>query len=51
MGSVGIFYGHLDYFWAVWYVLWLFGNVVIIWYIFHLLGYQEISDNPATAEF
>jgi hypothetical protein len=34
MENVGIFYGHLEYFTAIRYILWSFGNVVIIWYIF-----------------
>jgi hypothetical protein len=34
MESVGIFYGHLEYFTAICYVLWPFGNVVVIWHIF-----------------
>jgi hypothetical protein len=44
----GIFYGHLDYFTAIWYTLWSFGNVVTIWYIFHHFEIlrQEKSGNP-----
>jgi hypothetical protein len=40
MDDVGILYGHLDYFAAIWYILWYFGifygNLVYfmaIWYI------------------
>jgi hypothetical protein len=29
----GIFYGHLEYFTVMWYILWPFGNVVVIWYV------------------
>jgi hypothetical protein len=36
--SFGVFYGHLVYFTAIGYVLWPFGNVVVIWYIFLRLG-------------
>jgi hypothetical protein len=32
MENAGIFYGHLEYFKVVWYILWPFGNVVAIWY-------------------
>jgi hypothetical protein len=32
------FYGHLQYFTAIRYVSWQFGNVVVIWYIFHRFG-------------
>jgi hypothetical protein len=38
MESVGIFYGHLEYFTAFWYILCSFGDFVIIWYIFHRFG-------------
>jgi hypothetical protein len=34
MENVGISNGHLEYFTAIWYILWSFGNVVIIWYIY-----------------
>jgi hypothetical protein len=34
MENVGIFFGHLDYFTVIWYILWPFGNVMVIWYIF-----------------
>jgi hypothetical protein len=30
----GIFYGHLLYFTDIYYILWPFGNVVVIWHIF-----------------
>jgi hypothetical protein len=30
MEDVGIFYGHLIYFLAIWYIVWLFG---LFWYI------------------
>jgi hypothetical protein len=28
-----ISYGHLEYFTGIWYMLWPFGNVVVIWHI------------------
>jgi hypothetical protein len=31
--NVGIFNGRLEYFTAIWYILWPFGNVVVIWHI------------------
>jgi hypothetical protein len=38
MENAVIFYGHLEYFTAIWYILWPFGNVVVIWYIFPRFG-------------
>jgi hypothetical protein len=38
MENIGIFYGQLEYFTAIWYVVWPFGKVVVIWYIFHRFG-------------
>jgi hypothetical protein len=34
MENVGIFYGHLEYFAAIWYTLRPLGNFVAIWYVF-----------------
>jgi hypothetical protein len=50
--NAGIFYGHLEYFTVIWYILWPFGNVVAIWYIFSRFGTlcQETSGNPALRE-
>jgi hypothetical protein len=47
MENDGICYGHLEYFRVIWYILWPFGNVVIIWYIFPRFGIlcQEKSGN------
>jgi hypothetical protein len=43
--NVGIFYGHLVYLIAIWYILWPFGtfcghliHFVVIWYMFSRLG-------------
>jgi hypothetical protein len=36
MENAGIFYGHLEYFMVIWYILLPFGNVV--WYIFPRFG-------------
>jgi hypothetical protein len=47
MENVGIFYGHLEYFTAIWYIFGLFDNVVVIWYIFHVLVYC-VKKNLAT---
>jgi hypothetical protein len=49
--NVGIFYGSLEYYTAIWYILWQFlnvcGNLV---YFFHSgVFYQEKSGNPANA--
>jgi hypothetical protein len=45
--NVGIFYVHLEHFTAIWYIMWPFGNVVVIWYIFPHFGTlcQEKSGN------
>jgi hypothetical protein len=47
MENAGIYYGHLEYFTDIWYILWTFGNVVVIW--FGLLC-QETSGNPASKQ-
>jgi hypothetical protein len=49
MESVGIFYGHWEYFTVIWYISCSFDNVVKIWNIFHRFGIlcQEKSGNPA----
>jgi hypothetical protein len=48
MENAGIFYGHLEYFTVIWYILRSFGNVVVIWYISPRFGKlcQEKSGNP-----
>jgi hypothetical protein len=53
MENFGIFFVHLEHFTAIWYILWSFGNVVIIWYGFHHFGVlcQEKSGNPGLVEF
>jgi hypothetical protein len=33
IGAVGTFNSHLEYFTAIWYILWPLGNIVVIWYI------------------
>jgi hypothetical protein len=38
MENAGIFYAHLGYFTVIWYILWPFGNVVVILYIFTHFG-------------
>jgi hypothetical protein len=45
MENVGIFYAHLEYITAIWYILWSFGNFVVILYVFGILC-QEKSGNP-----
>jgi hypothetical protein len=49
MENVGIFYGHLEYFTDIWYILWQFGKLVAIWIIFPCFGIMclEKSGNPA----
>jgi hypothetical protein len=55
MEDVGIFFGHLVYFTAIWYIVWPFGilcghlvNFTVIWYIFPHFGMlcHEKSGNP-----
>jgi hypothetical protein len=38
MENVGIFKVNLQYFMAIWYILWPFGNLVVIWDIFTRFG-------------
>jgi hypothetical protein len=45
MANVSIFYGHLKCITAIWYILWTFGNLVVILPGFGIL-YQEQSGNP-----
>jgi hypothetical protein len=49
MEKVGKFFGHLEYTnVAIRYILWSFGNLLSIWFIFHRFGIlcQEKSGNP-----
>jgi hypothetical protein len=50
MEHAGIFYAHSEHFTVIWYILWPFGNVVLIWYIFPRFGIlcQEKSGNPGS---
>jgi hypothetical protein len=50
MENAGIFYGHLEYFMVILHILWPFGNVVAIWYIFPCFGTlcREKSGNPVS---
>jgi hypothetical protein len=50
MDDDSIFYGHLVQFMVFSYILWPFGIVRGIWYIFPRFGilYQEKSENPGT---
>jgi hypothetical protein len=41
MENAVIFYGHLEYFTVIWHILWPFGNVVVIWYIFPRFGKKK----------
>jgi hypothetical protein len=52
MENAGTFYGHVEYFTAIWYILWPFGNVAVIWFIFPHFGVlgQEKSGNPVCAK-
>jgi hypothetical protein len=48
MENIGMFYGHVEYILAIWYIIWPMGNLVVFWYIFSLFGilYHEKSGNP-----
>jgi hypothetical protein len=48
MDKVEIFYGRFEYITAIWKILWAFGNLLAIWYIFPRFGIvcQEKSGNP-----
>jgi hypothetical protein len=46
MEDVGVFYGHLVYFKAIWYILWLFGNI----FPRSLTLYQENYGSPDTVQ-
>jgi hypothetical protein len=50
MENIGIFYNHLKYIMAIWYIIWPYGNLVVIWYIYPRFGilYYEKPGNPAT---
>jgi hypothetical protein len=52
MENAGIFYGNLEYFTEIWWILRPIGNVVI-WYIFPRFGilYQEKAGNPDALSF
>jgi hypothetical protein len=52
MEKFGILYGNLEYITAIGYILWPFGKLVVIWYIFPRLGIvrQEKSGNPASTQ-
>jgi hypothetical protein len=46
-----MFYGQLEYFTAMSYFIWTFGNLVVVRYIFIVLVYvvcQEKSGNPVS---
>jgi hypothetical protein len=49
MESAGICFGHVEFFTVIWYILWPFGNVVVIWNIFPRFGLfcKEKSGNRA----
>jgi hypothetical protein len=47
MENDGIFYGRLEYFTVIWYILRTFGNIVVIWYIFSRFG-KLCQENLAT---
>jgi hypothetical protein len=48
-----MFFGHLEHFTAIWYILCSIGNLVVIWYVFPRSGTlcQEKSGNPVSLSF
>jgi hypothetical protein len=50
--NVGIFYAHLEYITAIWYILWSFGYFVVIWFILPRFGilWDEKSGNPGSGK-
>jgi hypothetical protein len=42
MENGSVFYGHMEYFTVIWYILWPFGNAVVIWYIFPRLCQENL---------
>jgi hypothetical protein len=50
--NADIFYGHYEYLTVIWHILWPFGNIMVIWYIFPRFGIlcQQKSGNPATRD-
>jgi hypothetical protein len=49
MENGGIFYGHLEYFKAIWYSLLKVANFVVIWYSFPCFG-KKSEKNLATLQ-
>jgi hypothetical protein len=43
METVGIFYAHLEYVMAFWYIVLSFGSFVVIWYILSHFGIGIVS--------
>jgi hypothetical protein len=48
MENAVIFYGHLEYFTDIRYIIWPFGNLVVIWNISPCFGTQCVKKNLAT---
>jgi hypothetical protein len=48
VGNVDLYCCHLEHFMTIWYILWAFGNFIVILYIFPRFGKlrQEKSGNP-----
>jgi hypothetical protein len=38
MKKDGIFFGHLKYITAIWYIFWPFGNLLAVWHLFSHFG-------------
>jgi hypothetical protein len=43
MEHVATFFGHLELFTLIWYILWPFGNLVVIWHIYEHFGIHIVS--------
>jgi hypothetical protein len=51
MEHFGIFYGHLEYSKAIYYIFWSFGNRVVIRYFFFFLVYCIKKNHLATLTY
>jgi hypothetical protein len=48
MEMLECFFGHLEHFTAIWYILWPIGNLVVIWYIFPRFGILCLFSSPVS---
>jgi hypothetical protein len=46
MEHIGIFYGHLEYIMAIWYIIWPFGGILVYYFTRFGILYNEKYGNP-----